>query len=93
MKFILGTKKEMTQIFNEASGKMTPVTTVSCDPSYVSQIKTIEKDGYSAVQITFGKKKHVAKPQVGHLKKLLVNRKTKEFRVPEKAAASFGSWG
>jgi len=56
MKFILGKKVEMSQIFDE-QGKVTPVTLINAGPCQVAQIKTKEKDGYSAVQIGFENKK------------------------------------
>jgi len=89
MKFILGIKKEMTQIFNEKSSKMNSVTQILCAPSYVSQIKTVEKDGYSAVQIVFGTKKRLSKPQAGHFKKVSANSTSKEFRVSTEEAATY----
>ncbi len=69
MKFILGKKLGMTQIFNE-DGQMIPVTVVSAEPMKVTQIKTVEKDGYEAVQLGSGQKKKITKPQQGHLKEL-----------------------
>lgn len=64
MKFILATKEYMTQIFDE-KGQVHPVTVLKATPNTVTQIKTVEKDGYSAVQFGFGtkKEKHVKKPQ------------------------------
>ena len=70
MKFILGKKIEMTQIFDK-EGQVIPVTLVEAGPCWVTQIKTKAKDGYSAAQIGFGEKKEkrMKKPQRGHLKK------------------------
>lgn len=67
MKFILGTKQHMTQVFSE-DGRVQPVTVVSAGPLVVTQTKTVEKDGYSAVQVGFGEKKmaRANKPEVGH---------------------------
>lgn len=80
MKFILGTKLGMTQIFNE-KGEAIPVTLVSAGPCYVTQIKTKEKDGYEAIQIGFLETKRIKKPQQGHLKKIGKNLKyLKEFK-------------
>ena len=70
MKFILGQKLEMSQIFDK-DGTVRPVTLVQAGPTRVTQIKTKDKDGYDAVQIGFGvkKSKNVSKPIRGHLKK------------------------
>ncbi len=69
MKFILGQKLEMSQVFNK-EGKVIPITLIESGPCLVTQIKTKEKDGYQAIQIGFGKKKKLNKPQTGHLKNL-----------------------
>jgi len=70
MKFILGKKLGMTQIFNK-QGQVVPVTLIEAGPCPVVQVRTKEKDGYSAVQIGFEeiKDKKVKKPQKGHFKK------------------------
>ena len=70
MKAILGTKVGMTQIFAE-DGLVIPVTVVKAGPCVVVQKKTVETDGYDAVQIGFGeiKEKNVTKPLQGHFKK------------------------
>lgn len=67
-KGILGTKVGMTQIFNE-DGKLIPVTVVACDPNVVLQKKTVENDGYEALQLGFRDKrvKLANKPELGHL--------------------------
>ena len=69
-KAILGKKIGMSQIFTDA-GQVIPVTVVEAGPCQVSQIKTNEKDGYSAVQLAFVDKKQnqVTKPEAGHFKK------------------------
>lgn len=69
-KGILGKKLGMTQIF-EADGRLVPVTVVEAGPCVVLQNKTVETDGYNAVQIGFGevKEKHVTKPMKGHFDK------------------------
>ena len=66
-KGILGTKVGMTQIFNE-DGQLIPVTVVACDPNVVLQKKTVENDGYEAVQLGFREKrvKLANKPSLGH---------------------------
>ena len=65
-KAILATKVGMTQIFNE-DGSLVPVTVLQAGPCVVTQIKTTENDGYSAVQVAFADKKEklVKKPQKG----------------------------
>jgi large subunit ribosomal protein L3 len=70
MKGILGKKVGMTQIFDE-QGEVVPVTVIEAGPCYVAQIKTVERDGYSAVQLGFGetKPKHLTQPELQHLKK------------------------
>ena len=82
-KAILATKVGMTQIFNE-DGVLTPVTVLQAGPVYVTQIKTEETDGYSAVQVGFGdiREKLVNKPKKGHFAKAGVenNRFLKEFQ-------------
>lgn len=69
MKFILGTKEKMTQIFDE-EGKVFPATVVKVAPAVVTQVKSKEKDGYQAVQFGYGvrKLKNLSKPVQGHLK-------------------------
>ncbi len=71
MSGLLGKKLRMTQIFDEY-GRSIPVTVINAGPCYISRIKTVESDGYSAVQVGFAelKEKHANKPQTGHLKKV-----------------------
>jgi large subunit ribosomal protein L3 len=71
MKFLLGTKENMTQIFTE-DGLVVPVTVIKTSPNVITQVKTSDKDGYQAVQIGFGEKgaKNITKPQKGHVKEL-----------------------
>ena len=70
MKGILGRKIGMTQVFSK-NGKLIPVTVVEVEPNTVTQVKTLEKDGYEAIQIATGakKEKNTNKPMLGHLKK------------------------
>ena len=70
MKAIIGKKVGMSQIFDE-NGKVIPVTVIEAGPCVVVQKKTVETDGYEAVQIGFGeiKEKNVTKPLQGHFKK------------------------
>ncbi|MDR0515179.1 MAG: 50S ribosomal protein L3 [Coriobacteriaceae bacterium] len=67
---IYGKKLGMTQIFNE-DDRVLPVTVIQAEPNKVCQVKTIEKDGYEAVQLGFGtiKENKVNKPMAGHFKK------------------------
>ena len=69
-KGIIGKKVGMTQIFDD-KGKVIPVTVVEAGPCVVTQKKTVETDGYDAVQVGFGDQKpqRVTKPLTGHFKK------------------------
>ena len=82
-KAILTTKVGMTQIFNE-DGVLTPVTVLQAGPCVVTQVKTVENDGYSAVQVGFGEKREklVNKPMKGQFDKAGVSYKrfVREFR-------------
>ena len=83
MKGILGKKIGMTQIFTE-HGEVIPVTVVEAGPVVVTQVKTTENDGYTAIQVGFGdaKEKSLNKPQKGHLAAANTLKKhLKEFRV------------
>lgn len=91
---ILGTKIGMTHLFDD-QGRMIPVTVIQAGPVYVTQIKTLDKDQYTAVQIGFGeiKDKNLTFPKHGHLKKagLTKNLRTlKEFRVDETSGYELG---
>lgn len=85
-KGIIGKKIGMTQIFDE-SGKVIPVTVVEAGPCVVVQKKTVENDGYNAVQLGFGdiRPKRVNKPLQGHFKKadVALKRTLKEFRLDD----------
>ena len=87
-KVILATKVGMTQIFNE-DGVLTPVTVLQAGPCVVTQIKTVENDGYSAVQVGFADKREklVNKPLKGHFDKAGVSYKRyiKEFKFENAA--------
>ena len=67
---ILGQKVGMTRVYDEA-GTITPVTVILAEPNAVLQVKTVENDGYAAVQVgVFDQKEHrVTKPELGHFKK------------------------
>lgn len=84
MKFAIGQKIAMSQIFEE-EGRARAVTLVRVDPMTITQIKTKEKDGYAAVQIASGVKKHPTKPLRGHIKKagLATARWLREYRGDE----------
>ncbi|MBQ4128900.1 MAG: 50S ribosomal protein L3 [Ruminococcus sp.] len=92
-KALIGKKIGMTQIFDE-KGKVVPVTVVEAGPCVVSMKKTVESDGYEAVQLGFGdiKPKHVTKPLQGHFKKADVapKRTLKEFRFDDCNAYELG---
>jgi len=83
MKFILGKKLNMTQIF-QPDGMLAPVTAVQAGPCAVVQVKNIEKDGYLAVQFGYGEKnkKNIAKPQQGHYKESGNFKYLREMRLP-----------
>lgn len=84
MKYILGTKIRMTQIFSD-KGAVIPVTIVKSGACVVTQVKTKSKDGYSAIQVGFGKKKRLTKQLVGHCKGLgsfLYFREFREVNTP-----------
>lgn len=93
MKFILGEKQNMTQIFDE-DGKVHPVTIVNAGPMTVVQVKTKEKDGYNAVQYGYGvrREKNVSKAVLGHTKAQGVFRYLREERLrgDTKASVSLG---
>ena len=92
-KAIIGKKVGMTQIFDE-SGKVIPVTVVEAGPCVVTQKKTVETDGYTAVQLGFGEVKEdkLTKPEAGHLKKAGVSAKKylKEFKLEGAADMNVG---
>ena len=92
-KCIVGKKIGMTQLFDE-NGKMIPVTVVEAGPCVVVQKKTIENDGYEAVQIGYGdvSDKALNKPQKGHFAKAdVANKRTlKEFRLDDCSALNVG---
>ena len=92
-KAIIGRKVGMTQIFDE-NGKVVPVTVIEAGPCTVVQKKTIETDGYEAVQLGFGDvaEKKLSKPEAGHLKKAGVAPKKylKEFKLEDAANMNVG---
>ena len=92
-KAILTTKVGMTQIFNE-DGVLTPVTVLQAGPCVVTQVKTVDNDGYSAVQVGFGdiREKLVNKPMKGHFAKAGVapKRFVREFKLEDAESYTVG---
>ena len=84
MKAIIGKKVGMTQIFDE-KGYVIPVTVIEAGPCTVAQVKSVDTDGYNAIQLGFGevKDKHINKPEKGHFakSKLTAKKHLREFRV------------
>ena len=93
-KSIIGKKIGMTQIFDE-KGNVIPVTLIEAGPCVVAQKKTVENDGYAAVQLAFedAKEKHLTKAELGHFKKAGVSPKKhlKEFRLDDTSAYEAGT--
>lgn len=97
MKFILGTKQEMSQVFDE-QGKVVPVTLIKAGPISILQIKKKEKDGYTSAQFGYGERKlkNIKKPQKGHMKSFIAKngygaRFVKEFRLQEDEIDKYNS--
>jgi len=92
-KGLIGRKIGMTQIFG-SDGTATPVTLIEAGPCFVSMIKSVENDGYNAVQLAFGevKPKRLSKAQLGHLKRneLPPVRVLREFRFAKTAEVQEG---
>ena len=86
---LIGRKLGMTQVFRE-DGAVIPVTAIEVGPCTVVQVKTREKEGYSAVQMGFGEKKRLTSPEKGHLKGLGSFRHLREFRVGEGVGIEVG---
>ena len=83
MKALLGTKIGMTQIISD-DGKAIPVTLIQAGPVTVTQVKSVEIDGYNAVQVAYGEGKNLSKAVAGHTKTAGVTPKhIREFRVDE----------
>jgi large subunit ribosomal protein L3 len=86
MKGIIGKKIGMTSIF-EPNGKQTAVTIIEAGPCVVTQVKTVETDGYNAIQVSFGEKKekNTTKAELNHFAKASTSPKrfVKEFRNPD----------
>ncbi|MGH2810864.1 MAG: 50S ribosomal protein L3, partial [Actinomycetota bacterium] len=92
-KGILGEKVGMTQIFDEQS-RVIPVTVIKAGPCRVAQVRTQEKDGYSAVQLAFGEvgEKRITRPELGHLKKsgIPASRNLVEIRLADVSGFEVG---
>ena len=93
-KGIIGKKLAMTQIFDE-KGNVIPVTLIEAGPCVVAQKKTVENDGYAAIQLAYedAKEKHLTKAELGHFKKAGISpkRHLKEFRLDDCNAYEVGS--
>lgn len=93
MAMLLGKKIGMTQVYDE-SGKMVPVTVIQAGPCVVTQVKTPEVDGYSALQVGFDdvKKSRITKPKEGHAKKAETTPKrfVREWRLSDKEEPACG---
>ena len=93
-KGIIGKKLAMTQIFDE-KGNVIPVTLIEAGPCVVAQKKTVENDGYAAIQLAYedAKEKHLTKAELGHFKKAGITPKKhlKEFRLEDCSAYEVGS--
>ncbi len=77
---LIGTKKQMTSTY-DARGRRVGATVISLGPNFVTQVKSTEtKDGYNAIQLGFGTKKSVKKPQIGHSKKAGLDQQVRWFR-------------
>lgn len=91
---LIGRKRGMTRIFSE-EGVSTPVTVIEVSPNRVSQLKTVDVDGYNAIQVTMGERKasRVSKSEVGHFSKAQapIGRDVMEFRVESIDAFELGS--
>ena len=91
VKGILGRKIGMTQVFDE-NGRAVPVTVVEAGPCTVAQVKTPERDGYSAIQLAFGQPRRTTKPQSGHFAKAGIDpaRVLVELRLEEAGEHAVG---
>ncbi|WP_237738780.1 50S ribosomal protein L3 [Candidatus Saccharimonas aalborgensis] len=93
MKALLGTKIGMTQIIGE-DGAAIPVTLIQAGPVTVTQVKSVESDGYNAVQVAYGEGKNLSKAVAGHVKSAKVSPKEiREFRIDDLGEIKVGdSW-
>jgi large subunit ribosomal protein L3 len=79
---LIGRKVGMTQVFAE-NGTLVPVSVLSVEPNTVTAVRTVERDGYRAVQLGAGTARHATKPRQGQLKDLPQLRDVREFRLGE----------
>jgi large subunit ribosomal protein L3 len=89
MEGVLGRKLGMTQVFDR-SGEAHAATIIEAGPCLVTQVKTLERDGYHAIQLGFGVAKRLNSPMKGHLKKLGQFRYLREFRVGDASRYQVG---
>ncbi len=90
MKFLIGKKIGMTQIFQE-DGTVTPVTLVEATPNKIVKIKTVERDGYSAVQVATGVAKRANKAQKGEWKDMGMFKNVREYRTSDLGDVEVGT--
>ena len=94
MKTLIGKKVGMTQIFDE-KGRVIPVTVIEAGPCVISQVKSVETDGYNAIQLGFGdvKESKLNKPEKGHFAKANIAPKKhlREFRVDSVEGLTVGT--
>lgn len=91
---LIGRKRGMTRVFSE-DGVSTPVTVIEVEPNRISQLKSVDTDGYNAIQVTVGERKasRVTKPEAGHFAKAqaAAGREVCEFRVDSHDELTVGS--
>ena len=94
MKTLIGKKVGMTQIFDD-KGRVVPVTVIEAGPCVVAQVKSVETDGYNAIQLGFGdvKESKINKPEKGHFAKANIDPKKhlREFRVESVEGVTVGT--
>jgi large subunit ribosomal protein L3 len=86
---LIGRKVGMTQVFAE-DGTMVPVSVVAVEPNTVTELRTLERDGYTAVQVGAGTARRTTKPRLGQLKDLPRVRNVREFRVDDVTSYEIG---
>jgi large subunit ribosomal protein L3 len=86
---LIGRKVGMTQVFAE-DGTMVPVSVLAIEPNTVTEVRTLDRDGYTAVQLGTGSARHTSKPRLGQLKDLPRVRDVREFRVDDIAEYEVG---
>jgi large subunit ribosomal protein L3 len=79
---LIGRKVGMTQVFME-DGTLVPVSVLAVEPNTVTSLRTVERDGYSAVQLGAGRARRLTRPRLGQLKDLPQVAQTREFRVDD----------